>query len=287
MGAEIKRDLFGRGFFHAEDKLKNYTIFLVFAFIYAIFIILILPRIEGQQTRLLLLGITYLFYIIAFALVIISYYKKMPGKQNISKRAGSQSKSESYVPRYILEYIAREEYVSIIDELFKPKDLDYIKINLQKKTVNEKELIDKAFLEYSQAISLDPLDHSAHNNIGNIYLYKNMADEAIKEYLESIRLKPGSYRTYSNLGIACFLTKKYDEAIVVLKESLKLKPDYATAHNNLGVVLLEKQLFDDAIEEFQAALKTSPDNAETRQNLELCMAMKKADMYESISGSFP
>jgi tetratricopeptide (TPR) repeat protein len=287
MGAEIKRGGFGSGFFNSGEKLIYYSLFVIFAFIYTNFVFLILPQIAEQQTRLLLLGITYLCYIGALSFVIITYFRKRPGRPDTSRHIAPQSISESPEPQYTLEFIAGSEYVNRIEELFKPKYLDHIKINLQDKMIKERSLVDEAFLEYSQAIGRDAKDHGAHNNIGNIYVYKNMADEAIKEYLEAIRLKPDSYRAYSNLGIACLLIGKYDEAIVVLRESLKLQPDHAAAHNNLGIVYLKKQLFDDAVREFEAALKTAPDNDEIRRNLELCLAIKKAYMHESISGSFP
>ena len=60
----------------------------------------------------------------------------------------------------------------------------------------------KAFVQRSQAIIINPENAEAHNNIGNALKAKSDLEAAITSYQKALRIKPNYAEAYNNVGNA-------------------------------------------------------------------------------------
>ena len=93
---------------------------------------------------------------------------------------------------------------------------------------------DRAIVDFSEAIELNPDDAVAYNNRGGIYYLKEEYESAIADFSKAIELNPGYAIAYNNRGVAYYLKKEYESAIVDFSEAIELNPNYAIAYNNRG-----------------------------------------------------
>ncbi len=126
--------------------------------------------------------------------------------------------------------------------------------------------IDRAIIQFQEAIRLVPDYAQAHNNLGGALDRKNRFDEAIQQFQEAIRLEPDFASAYYNLGGVLVKQDRLDAAIRQFQEAIRLKPDLAEARSDLGAALDKKGLVDEAINQFREAIRLKPDFAEARNN---------------------
>lgn len=70
-----------------------------------------------------------------------------------------------------------------------------------------------AIKQYKQALSINPEEPMAHNNIGVIYLKENKLTEAEKEFKKELIVNPGYDKALDNL------TKLYHQENKVLEDN--------------------------------------------------------------------
>ncbi|MBI5789340.1 MAG: tetratricopeptide repeat protein [Candidatus Schekmanbacteria bacterium] len=126
---------------------------------------------------------------------------------------------------------------------------------------------DLAIKEYTQAVTLNPANYVAFDNLGQSYGRKEMTDEAIRACREAVRLKPDYMPAYNNLGVAYNRKKRYKEAMEACSKALELNPRYAKAHFNLGRAYDGLKRYDEAIITFRKALEFRPDDANIPYNI--------------------
>jgi len=93
---------------------------------------------------------------------------------------------------------------------------------------------DRAIMNYSRAISLEPNDAEAYNNRGTVYGHKGDYKRAIADFDTAILLAPSDAVTYKNRGNAYSLMGEIDLAIADFTEAIRLKPDFENAHKALA-----------------------------------------------------
>lgn len=93
-----------------------------------------------------------------------------------------------------------------------------------------------------------------HFKLGIAYLKRKDLNRAYIEFQEAIRLDPLHKESLNYLGYVSHLFKKYDESISYYKRAIAVSPDYSDAINNLGVVYVDTGEIDKAIDSFQKAL---------------------------------
>ncbi len=81
-----------------------------------------------------------------------------------------------------------------------------------------------------------------------------MYDKAILDYTKSLELNPENADTYNNRGNLCKAKGKYEEAEKDYNKTIKLKPRYKEAYHNLGVVKIKLSKFTNAIYYFTLAI---------------------------------
>jgi tetratricopeptide (TPR) repeat protein len=133
---------------------------------------------------------------------------------------------------------------------------------------HEKEKLNKAIEEYSEAVRLDPSLYEAHWNLGIIYVQKGMTDSAIKELEAVVKLKPDIFEGHFALGNLYHQKKLMDEAIKEFKAAVALRPNDYDARLGLAVMYHEKE-DNRAIREYKKAISIKPNSEIAHYNLGL------------------
>lgn len=126
--------------------------------------------------------------------------------------------------------------------------------------------IQKAILNYREALKIDPALHTTRNNLGLLYSKENPT-KAEKEFKTVLEQVPEYYPALNNLGVLYMGQKKMELAILSFKKALTIKPGYARSHNNLGLIFMEKKMLEKAEAEFVSALENKPGFVEAYNNL--------------------
>jgi len=152
------------------------------------------------------------------------------------------------------------------------------------------EKLDEAAQENLQvlAITLDPDNYYAHNNLGILLYTQGLTEEALKEFRRSLAIKPNQALVHYDIGKIFMETNRLIEAVDELTQAVRLKPTDAHAHNDLGVALFQLEDYEDAAEQFSDAVRINPADADARRNLDLAQARmknKKADQGRNTNMS--
>ncbi len=135
---------------------------------------------------------------------------------------------------------------------------------------------------YSLALSIDPLQATAHFNLGctlQEMAFSSALDLAIQSYETAIAINPQDPVVYNNLGNTLKAVKSYDLAIRVFKSALTLNPDVAASYYNKGTTEFFAKNYAVAVEDLNQALRLEPESVASWNNLG--NALKELACYES------
>lgn len=132
-------------------------------------------------------------------------------------------------------------------------------INTGAKLFSENQL-EPARLHFLAALSLDPNNHTALQNLGaalrNLGHYAAAETVARRSVLVTKRENP---YCLSNLGVAQLGAKKYQDSLATLKEVLKSIPESAPSWHNYGLVLYMTGQYEAALNAFEKSLSLNHD----------------------------
>ena len=77
----------------------------------------------------------------------------------------------------------------------------------------------EAVLAFKKAISINPNNAEAYNNLGNVHKDQGMLEEAIEAFKQAVTIKPDFAEGYCNIGITFHNQGKFDDAIEALQKS--------------------------------------------------------------------
>jgi tetratricopeptide (TPR) repeat protein len=132
--------------------------------------------------------------------------------------------------------------------------------------------IAEAITHYSEALSIFPEYIEAHNNLALALARQGRAAEAIDHYSDLLRINPEDSDAHNNLGNALVAQRRLDEAIGHYRFALRINPEDADAHNNLANALVAQGKLHQAIHHYFQALQITPDCSECHTNLGLALA---------------
>jgi Tfp pilus assembly protein PilF len=84
---------------------------------------------------------------------------------------------------------------------------------------------EEAFGAYSEAISLDPQNVPAHNNLATLLMQANRLEEAIGVLQAAVRADPYHSGAWFNLGRAFAATGRNADAVACFTQGLQIQPD--------------------------------------------------------------
>jgi type IV pilus assembly protein PilF len=118
----------------------------------------------------------------------------------------------------------------------------------------------------STAPTVDDLKMAeSHNKRGASYLSNGELNKAFVEFQEALKANPEDKETLNFLGYISTRYGKYKEAVSYYKKAVAIDPNYSEAVNNLGIAYAELEQWDEAIHQFNTALNDptyrTPDRA--------------------------
>ncbi len=114
---------------------------------------------------------------------------------------------------------------------------------------------DKAIVDLTKAIALDPNLAAAYFNRGLAYTKIGQHDKAIVDLTKAIQLDPNDADAYSTRGVAYNDKGQYDMAIEDFNKAIALKPNDPFVYNNRGYSYNKKRQYNKAIEDFTKAIQ--------------------------------
>jgi len=125
---------------------------------------------------------------------------------------------------------------------------------------------EEAIVSFSQTIAIQPDYAQAWNNRGVLLQDQLRWDEAARSYAGAIAAQPGFAQAHYNLGNALRALGRFEAALASYDTAIALQPGWAHALNNRGLALQELQRSTEAIESYDAAIACEPDYADAYWN---------------------
>ncbi len=123
-----------------------------------------------------------------------------------------------------------------------------------------------------RAVTADPGDDEAHNNLALALEAVGRIDEAETHLREALRLAPGEAERYANLGALLHDAGRSAEAAALLEEAAHRFPLHPGIHTNLGLAYEATRREAEAAAALTRAAALSPEAARVRRNLGLLLA---------------
>lgn len=117
-----------------------------------------------------------------------------------------------------------------------------------------------AMKSFRRVLDADPMNASAHYNMGLLYEAHSETNAAINAYTTAASANPSMWQASDNLGHLLLSMDRLAEAEKALRLALRANPLSITAINNLGLALARQGRLNSASEIFQRGLQASPDN---------------------------
>ena len=117
-----------------------------------------------------------------------------------------------------------------------------------------------AFLQYHEALRLNPQSSETDNNIGKLLYEMKKPEEALGYCLEAVQLNPKRASLHNNLGLVFIALGRFDEAMSQFSEAAQLDTGYASPQFQMGRTLLRQGHDIEALPHFHGALQIDPDN---------------------------
>lgn len=130
--------------------------------------------------------------------------------------------------------------------------------------------LDESIKVYQEALLLDPKNASLHNDIGYLFLKKELYTSAEKHFSRSVELDDQCTTCFNNFGYLKTLLGEWVEAEKYLKRAAALNSQYPDPYFNLGVLYEKNGDFGNAVSAYQAFLERTQD-----PNAEIALKVKK------------
>ncbi len=154
--------------------------------------------------------------------------------------------------------------------------------------------LQEAFVEFQQAVEMDPANRDAQYALGHIYFQQGRYDEAVKRFQTVLRLKHDDSEALNYLGKVYEQQGKQAEAVEAYRQALN-NPFYITPeipYTNLGLLYIKQKRAPDAMREFREAIKINPRYPVPyielgKLYLELGMTEDAVSIGKELAGRYP
>ena len=113
------------------------------------------------------------------------------------------------------------------------------------------------------ALRLNPINFTATNNLGSVYLTSGKYPQAIGMFKKALELNPNFKFPYINLARTYVQLKQFDSAIMNYRMMLTFEPNSVEGLQGLGIAFFQSQRFDSAEYYFNQVLQRAPDEPTT------------------------
>ena len=136
----------------------------------------------------------------------------------------------------------------------------------------------------SIALQNNPLNASAHHNLGLALQELQRFEEAIVSFTQAVSIKEDYAQAIFNRGLALHAAGRLDHALADFDKTIELQPHDAQAWNSRGVVLQDQLRWDEAVQSYAAAIAAQPAYAQAYYNQG--NALLEAGRFEAALASY-
>jgi len=129
----------------------------------------------------------------------------------------------------------------------------------------------KAAGYYRKAISLDPRNAAAHNNLANILRSEGKNDEALGYFHNAVTLDPTNATYRVNIGLAYSEMGQTSRACEEFREAIAANPRHSASYENLGEILRKERRLEESLDVLTSAVELGVGTARAYQELGLTM----------------
>ena len=118
--------------------------------------------------------------------------------------------------------------------------------------------LDKARKYLNTAIELDPKNHLAITEIGDLLIDQEKYDKAVVEFNRALKIAPSYHYAYERKGVALYAAERYKEAIVSLNNAYETNERCANALAYRGASYLGLKKNNEALADLNRAIEIRP-----------------------------
>ncbi len=177
--------------------------------------------------------------------IIKDYFRDEGGANKVFARAGWYRK-EYLVKRFI----AKEEDITLILELYKDSNINYIVENL-----------------YFFLRKIENNKISFFREAGEKLIIEKNWEMAVKAFSKVVDSNPNDHMSYYYLGLSCIHLKKLTKAKGYLDKAIELNPFFADAYYRLGIIAEKEQKWEKAQSFYEKTLNILPDHSDSLKAL--------------------
>lgn len=122
--------------------------------------------------------------------------------------------------------------------------------------------LDRAMVDYDQAIAFDPNNAGAYVDRGLLLSEKGEHSEARKDFGEALRLNPNQWEAYYDRGADFRDERQLEEAIADFSRAIELNSTFPRSYVTRAGVYAMKGEVDCALSDYEKALKLNPNLAD-------------------------
>ncbi len=119
--------------------------------------------------------------------------------------------------------------------------------------------LEAALEVYQEVLERNPYHAGAHNNLGVVYMRKNLYSEAIVELARALELDPNYKEACNNLAVAYKEMKAFAKAQEMARRALAIDPNYLQAYRTTAQIYFAREDYDKAEEYFRQVIKRGAD----------------------------
>ncbi|WP_435086876.1 tetratricopeptide repeat protein [Candidatus Pelagibacter bacterium nBUS_33] len=134
-----------------------------------------------------------------------------------------------------------------------------------------KDEVNNALTSSKKAITVDPKDADAHNNLGLIYHKLSNYNDALISCRKALEFKPKNAEGYFNVTVILGKLNRFDAAVVEFRKAIKLKPNFVEAYSYLGLMLHKLNRLDEAMVNYKKALDLNSKYIPANRNLNILL----------------
>ncbi len=131
--------------------------------------------------------------------------------------------------------MARQRYIEAIDAYRGAARDSAVVSNKLGIAYHHVHALDRAKMQYQQALMLKPKYPEAINNLGAVYHAEKDYKRAEKLYRRALKLNPQSAITYGNLGIAYFAEGKFKQGVAAYRAAFAIDPSVFSGQTNQAI----------------------------------------------------
>lgn len=199
-------------------------------------------------------------------------YEHEGTKINIETTANGKSMTDAEITAWLNVSRTSLEKEVFMQPLSKPQILGAMLCS-RGRAFDDRGDYQKALLDYSASITLQPKNPTAYNNRGAVRAISGDSENALRDYDTALSLDPHYAKAYSGRA-NCFLERgKYEKGLEDINKALELDPKQADAYNSRGLIALQQRQYPSAISDFSRALAVRDDYAEAYFNRAIAESM--------------